>query len=95
MRNPDTPWRRALLIEGRIKEETTYSAVRTVGSVYVEYRSPEFGKEFEFYDLVSDPHQLSMLFLLRPRTSFNLYLSVFVTASEGNAGYLRGMTPLV
>lgn len=71
MLDPSTPWRTALLVEGRIgvgkDEDTTYSAIRTPAAVYVEYQSSRLGKEYEYYDLVADPHQLSNLGVDRAR----------------------------
>ncbi len=59
--HPQTgPWRDAFLIEGsmsRVEDRPAYRAVRTKGSLYVEYE-PE---EKELYDLNADPHQLHNL----------------------------------
>lgn len=85
MLHPHTPWRTAMLVEGRLGGgDVTYSAVRTIDSVYVEYQSLRYGREIEFYNLVADPYQLRNA--PPAQVLFNPCWSVCATALVRNAG---------
>lgn len=60
--DPATKWRSALLVHGSDMDRTgtfnPYFAVRTQRYVFAIHKSPQWGKEFELYDLQTDPDEL-------------------------------------
>jgi len=59
MKNPSKISRERFLIEAWMSNETSFSAVRSIDMIYVDYSNKSYSSGF--YDLENDPYQLSNL----------------------------------